>query len=103
VKTRQQILEIIHDSVLEDKIRMEVAIRNLDDRKDNEVIDATVKQTPFGVREQEITKKDLVKDYEAQIAKREHALKTIEKIINEEDEKGNHTTKEQKKKRSGVE
>ncbi len=88
MKTKRQILEIIHDSVLEDKIRMEVAIRNLDDRKDSEIIDITAKQTPFGRREQEITKKDLVKDYKSQILKREQALKTIEKIINEENGEG---------------
>jgi len=91
MKTRRQILEIIHDTVLEDKIRMEVAIRNLDDRPDDDIINhLPPKRTPFGVeKEKPLTKKDVVTDYEETIAKREHTLKIIEKIINEENGKGN--------------
>lgn len=92
MKTRKQTLEIIYDSVLEDKIRMEVAIRNLDDRKDDEVIDTFLKRSPLGTVEQNLTKKELVKDFKDQIAKRVHALKTIKKLINEEDRKSKNKT-----------
>ena len=38
MKTRKQTLEAIYDSFLEDKLKMEVAIRNLDDRKDDDIV-----------------------------------------------------------------
>jgi citrate lyase beta subunit len=84
MKTRREILEIVHDSVLEDMLRMETAIRNLDDRKDDDVIDEFLRETPMGVVQQKITKKDIITRYKEEIAKREHALKTIEKIIEED-------------------
>ncbi len=86
MKTRKEILEIIHDTVLEDMLRMEVAIRNLDSRKDDDVIDEFLRRTLMGMAQEKITKKDIVARYKEEIAKREHALKTIKKLI-EEDEK----------------
>jgi len=93
MKTHRQILETIHDSVLEDLMRMEIAIRNLDDKKDDEVIDRFSERTQFGVNEKEITKKDMIKDYKGRIAKREHALKTIERLINEDEQKDKKANK----------
>ena len=92
MKTRKEILEIIHDSVLEDKIRMEVAICNLDHRKDDDVVDTYLKRSPLGTVEQKLTKKELVKDFKEQIAKRDHALKTIKKLLNEENRQSKNKT-----------
>lgn len=103
MKTRLEILEIIHDTVSEDKIRMEVAIRNLDNRKDDDVIDEFIRKTPMGMVQEKITKKDIVNRYTGEIAKRDHALKTVEKLINEENDKRNQGTKTKKEKSNGVE
>jgi len=84
MKTRLEILEIIHDTVSEDKIRMEVAIRNLDNRKDDDVIDEFIRKTPMGMVQEKITKKDIVNRYTGEIVKRDHALKTIKKLIEED-------------------
>lgn len=89
MKTKKQILEIIHDSVLEDMTRMEVAIRNLHDKEDDEVIDTIIKRSPLGPREENVTKKKLVEEYKDNIEKRKHALATVKKLIQEEDDKRN--------------
>jgi hypothetical protein len=87
MKTRKEILEIIYDSVLEDMLRMETAIRNLDERKDDDVIDEFLRRTPMGMVQEKITKKDIVTRYTGEIAKRDHALETIKKLIEEENAK----------------
>jgi len=101
MKTRRETLEAFHDYVMEDIIRVEIKIRNFDGRRDDEILKDFERRTLAGKRQ--VTKKEFVEEQQKEIVRLKGVLKTIEKIINEEDEKGNHATKEQKKKRSGVE
>jgi len=81
IKTRLELLEKIHDSVHEEKLRMEIAIKNLDGVPDDEVIDTVVKRSPLGAREQNITKKDLVDRYTEDIKKRKKVLEIVKKLL----------------------
>lgn len=97
MKTRRQILEIIHNSVLEDKIRHEIAIKMLDDKPDSHVLGkrrvldeerSKLMGEPIFKNEIE-TKKDTVLRYQGYISERKKSLKIIKKLLNEENEKGN--------------
>jgi hypothetical protein len=57
MKTRLEILESIHDSLLEEMLRLEIAIRNLEDREDDDVV--IPRLTPFNLDGQK-TKKEMV-------------------------------------------
>ncbi|OGI36001.1 MAG: hypothetical protein A2283_17440 [Lentisphaerae bacterium RIFOXYA12_FULL_48_11] len=81
MKTRLEILESIHDSLVEEKLRLEIATRNLEDRGDDDVV--VPRLTPFSLDGQK-TKKELVAEFGERIEKVEHAILTIEKLIEEE-------------------
>jgi len=81
MKTRLETLESIHDSLLEEKLRLEIAIRNLEGRKDDDVV--VPRLTPFSLDGQK-TKKELVAEFGERIEKVEHAILTTKKLIEEE-------------------
>jgi len=81
MKTRLETLESIRDSLLEEAIRLEIASRNLDDRKDDDVIISRL--SPFSMEGQK-TKKELAVEFEERKEKVEHAIETTEKLIKEE-------------------
>ncbi len=81
MKTRLEILESIHDSLIEETLRLEIAIRNLEDRDDNDVV--IPRLTPFNLDGQK-TKKEIVAEYQERIEKVEHATLTTKKLIEEE-------------------
>lgn len=81
MKTRLETLESIHDSLLEEAIRLEIAIRNLDDRKDDDVI--IPRLSPFSIEGQK-TKKELAAEFQERREKVEHAIETNKKLIKEE-------------------
>jgi len=81
MKTRLEILESIHDSLSEEKLRLEIAIRNLEDRGDDDVV--IPRLTPFSLDGQK-TKKEITAEYQERIEKVEHAVLTTEKLIEEE-------------------
>lgn len=81
MKTRLETLESIHDSLLEEAIRLEIAIRNLDDRKDDDVI--IPRLSPFSMEGQK-TKKELATEFGERKEKVEHAIETTKKLIEEE-------------------
>jgi len=81
MKTRSETLEAIYDSLIEEALRLEIAIRNLDDRKDDDVI--IPRFSPFSMEGQK-TKKELAAEFEEQKEKVEHAIETTKKLIKEE-------------------
>jgi hypothetical protein len=81
MKTRLEILELIHDSLSEEKLRLEIAVRNLEDRGDDDVV--IPRLTPFSLDGQK-TKKEITAEYQERIEKVEHAILTTEKLIEEE-------------------
>lgn len=81
MKTRLEILESIHDSLLEEKLRLEIAVCNLEDRGDDDVV--VPRLTPFSLDGQK-TKKEIVAEYQERIEKVEHAILTTKKLIEEE-------------------
>lgn len=91
MKTRLETLESIHDSLLEEKVRLEIAVRNLKDRNDDDVV--IPRLTPFNMDGQK-TKKELVAEYQERIEKVEHAILTTEKLIEEEHDQTRQSKKE---------
>lgn len=81
MKTRLEILESIHDSLLEEKLRLEIAVRNLENREDDDVI--VPRFTPFSLDGQK-TKKEIVAEFKERTEKVEHAILTTKKLIEEE-------------------
>ena len=81
MKTRLETLDSIHNSLFEEMLRLEIAIRNLDDRKDDDVI--IPRFSPFSMEGQK-TKKELVAEFEERREKVEHAIETTKKLIEEE-------------------
>ena len=81
MKTRLETLESIYDSLSEEKLRLEIATRNLEDRGDDDVV--VPRLTPFSLDGQK-TKKELVAEFQERIEKVEHAILTTEKLIEEE-------------------
>jgi hypothetical protein len=81
MKTRLETLESIHDSLLEEKLRLEIAVMNLEDRGDDEVI--IPRSTPFSLNGQK-TKKELVGEYQERMEKVELAMLKTKKLIEEE-------------------
>lgn len=81
MKTRLETLESIHDSLLEEKLRLEIAIRNLEGRKDDDVI--VPRLNPFSLDGQK-TKKEVTAEFGERIEKVEHAILTTKKLIEEE-------------------
>lgn len=81
MKTRSETLEAIYDSLIEEALRLEIAIRNLDDRKDDDVI--IPRFSPFSMEGQK-TKKELAAEFEERKEKVEHAIETTKKLIKEE-------------------
>ncbi len=84
MKNKLEILESIHDSLSEEKLRLEIAVRNLADRSDDDVV--VPRLSPFNMDGQK-TKKELVAEYQERIEKVEHAILTTEKFIKEEHDK----------------
>lgn len=82
IKTRKQLLEELHDSVLYEMLQREVAIGLHDGEEDSRVIDGFVQKSPLG-GERPITKKDLVERYTKEIRERQNTLKVIEKMLSE--------------------
>jgi hypothetical protein len=76
---------------LEEKVRLEIAIRNLEDRGDDDVV--IPRLTPFNMEGQK-TKKELVVEYQERIEKVEHAILTTEKLIEEEHDQTRQPKKE---------
>lgn len=85
-KTKKQLLEELHDSVLYEILQREVAIRLHDSEEDSHVIDGFVQKSPLG-GERPITKKDLVERYTKEINERQNTLKVIKKMLSEEGDK----------------
>ena len=83
MKTRLETLESIHDSLFEEAIRLEIAVRNLEDRNDDDVV--TPRLSPFSMEGQK-TKKELVAEYQERNEKVGHAIVTTEKLIKEKHE-----------------
>ena len=83
IKTRINLLEEIYNTVHEEKIRMEIDIETLADIDDDKVIETVVKRSPLGAREENLTKKDVIGKYTADIEKREKVLKIIKKLLSE--------------------
>ena len=83
MKTRLETLESIHDSLLEELVRLEIGIRNLEGRGDDDVV--IPRLSPFNMDGQK-TKKELVAEYQERIEKVEHAMLTTKKLIEEEHE-----------------
>jgi hypothetical protein len=81
MKNKIETLESIHDQLLEEKTRLEIAIRNLADRNDDEIIIPRI--TPF-CKEGQKTKKELVAEYAERAEKITHALETTEAVIEEQ-------------------
>lgn len=81
MKTRAETLETIHDSLLEEAVRLEIAIRNLDGRKDDDVV--VPRLSPFSMEGQK-TKKELTAEFAERKEKVEHAIETTKKLIEEE-------------------
>lgn len=84
MKTKFEILESIHDSLLEEKLRLEIAVRNLADRSDDDVV--VPRLSPFNMDGQK-TKKELVAEYQERIEKVGHAILATEKFTKEEHDK----------------
>ncbi len=91
MKTRLETLESIHDSLLEEKVRLEIAVRNLEGRGDDDVV--IQRLTPFSMEGQK-TKKELVAEYGERIEKVEHAILTTKKLIEEEHDQTRQPKKE---------
>lgn len=83
MKTKLETLESIHDSLQEEAVRLEIAVRNLADRDDDDVV--VPRLSPFSTDGQK-TKKELVAEYQDRIEKVEHAIATTKKLIEEEHE-----------------
>ncbi|MFA6973148.1 MAG: hypothetical protein WC238_00215 [Parcubacteria group bacterium] len=81
MKTRLETLELIHDSLLEEKLRLEIAILNMEDRGDDDVI--VPRMTPFSLDGQK-TKKELAAEFQERIEKVENAMLKTKKLIEEE-------------------
>ena len=81
MKNKIETLEAIHDQLLEEKTRLEIAIRNLADRNDDEIIVPRI--TPF-CKEGQKTKKELAAEYAERAEKINHALKITEAMIEEQ-------------------
>lgn len=81
MKTRQETLEAIYDSLLEEAIRLEIAMRNLDDRKNDDAI--IPRLSPFSMEGQK-TKKELMIEFGERKKKVEHAIETTKKLIEAE-------------------
>lgn len=84
VKTRNESLEEIHNSVQEEMLRMEIAIETLADIDDDKVIETVTKRSPLGAREEQLTKKDVIARYTEDIGKREKVLKVIKKMLEQQ-------------------
>jgi hypothetical protein len=80
MKNKIETLETIHDQLLEEITRLEIAIRNLADRDDDEIIIPRI--APF-CKEGQKTKKELVSEYSERAQKVGHAIKTAEAMIEE--------------------
>jgi 2-methylcitrate dehydratase PrpD len=83
MKTRNELLEEIYNSIHEEVLRMEIAIATLADIDDDTVIETVVRRSPLGAREENLTKKDIIAKYAKDIEKREKVLKVIKKLLNE--------------------
>lgn len=91
MKTRFETLESIHDSLLEEKLRLEIAILNMEDRGDDDVM--VPRMTPFSLDGQK-TKKELVAEFQERIEKVENAMLKTKKLIEEEYVRTKNITKE---------
>ena len=81
VKTRKQLLEELHDSVLYEVLQREVAIGLHEGESDDQVV--ATQQSQLG-GERRITKKDLVQRYSKEIEDRKKTIAVIEKMLDEE-------------------
>lgn len=78
VKTRKQLLEELHDSVLYEMLQREVAIGLHEGEPDDQVV--ATQQSQLG-GERRITKKDLVQRYTKEIEDRKKTIAVIEKML----------------------
>ncbi len=83
VKTRTELLEEIYNSVLEEMLRMEIAIETLAAVDDDKIIETVTRRSPLGAREEQLTKKDVIARYIEDIGKREKVLKVIKQMLNQ--------------------
>lgn len=83
VKTRTELLEEIYNSVHEEMLRMEIAIETLADVDEDKIIETVTRRSPLGVREEQLTKKDVILRYTEDIQKREKVLKVIKLMLEE--------------------
>ena len=82
IKTRNELLEEIYNSVYEEVLRMEIAIETLADIDDDTIIETVVRRSPLGAREESLTKKDVIAKYTKDIEKRKKVLEVIKKLLN---------------------
>lgn len=82
MKTRNELLEEIYNSIHEEVLRMEIAIETLADIDDDTVIETVVRRSPLGAREESLTKKDVIAKYTKDIEKRKKVLEVIKKLLN---------------------
>ena len=80
MKTRKQLLEELHDSVLFEMLQREVALSLLAGKPDDAVIEGMAKKSPLG-GERPMTKKDMVERYIKEIDQRQKTLTAIEKML----------------------
>ncbi len=83
MKTKLDTLENLHDVVLEDLVRAEVKIRNLDELEDNDTVEGFKKKGLYGDFT-EATKKDVVEQEQLEIKRLRQVLATVDKLIIEE-------------------
>lgn len=81
VKTRKQLLEELHDSVLYEVLQREVAIGLHDGEADDEVVGKIPSQLGG---ERKLIKKELVERYTKEIADRKKTIAVIERMLTEE-------------------
>jgi|GEM_PF-2010632 2-methylcitrate dehydratase PrpD len=82
IKTKNELLEEIYNSIHEEVLRMEIAIKTLADIDDDTVIETVVRRSPLGAREESLTKKDVIAKYTKDIEKRKKVLEVIKKLLN---------------------
>lgn len=86
MKTRQQILEELHDETLEDLIRTEAKLRITEGLADDDPVPGYGARG-FGGQYVPVTKKDFTEKHTAAKAVLEKLLESVKKLISEEHDK----------------
>lgn len=84
MKTRKETLETLHDYALEDKIRIEIKIKELADYPDDQVLEEGIRSTPLGIAKVTKTAKNLRDEYQQEIERLDKVIKIVEELIKEE-------------------